>query len=190
MAQVSRVVVGDGGHGRLISAMTGTPCFGAGHTVPPDVEVFIGVGELSIRRRLYEEFGARVIGVIDNSANIAGNVKTGPGLQAFVGVIVSVGVVLGANVLLNTGAQIDHDCCIGDHCVISPGAILCGNVTLGEGCFVGAGAVIIQGVTLDAGTFVPAGTLVCGPRDFRRPQRMVLDSGTDAIARGAFESLP
>lgn len=187
---MARVVLGDGGHGRLISAMTGAPCVGKNDAVPDAAEVFIGVGELDVRRKLYDDYGSRVIGVIDTSANIAGDVRTGPGLQVMVGAIISVGVRLGANVVINTGAQIDHNCRIGNHCIIAPAAVLCGGVVLGDGCFIGAGAIIVQGVTLEAGTFVPAGTLVVGPDDFRRPQRMVRDRGADSIARGAYESLP
>jgi hypothetical protein len=86
---------------------------------------------------------------------------------------------LGQNILVNTGAQIDHDCKIGDHCVISPGAILCGGVELGVACF------IVEGVKLDAGTFVPAGTLVCGPSDYRKPIRMVRRDGADEVTFGS-----
>lgn len=186
---MARVVLGDGGHGRLISALTGAPCLPLGAPVPDDAEVFIGIGDLETRIRLYEEFGPRVIGIIDQSAMIAGNVTTGHGLQVMVGSIVSVGVRLGANVIVNTGAQIDHDCVIGDHCIIAPAAVLCGGVQLGRACFVGAGAIIVQGVVLDDHTFVPAGTLVAGQTDFRRPQRLVHNYGADAITRGAYESL-
>lgn len=182
---MARVVLGDGGHGRLISAMTGAPCVGKNDAVPDDAEVFIGVGDLHVRRQLYDAYAPRVIGIIDESAMIAGNVVTGPGLQVFVGAVVSIGVRLGANVVVNTGAQIDHDCVIGDHCIIAPGAVLCGDVTLGAGCFVGASATIVQGVTLAPGTFVPAGTLVAGPDDFRRPQRMVRNGGADQTTPSA-----
>lgn len=186
---MARVVLGDGGHGRLISAMTGAPCVDVNDPVPDDAEVFIGVGNLETRRVLYKEFGPRVIGVVDHTAMIAGNVTTGHGLQVMVGAIISIGVRLGVNVIVNTGAQIDHDCVIGDHCVIAPGAVICGGVTLGHSCFVGAGAIIIHGVSLDDHTFVPAGTLVVGPHDFRRPQRLVHSHGADALTRGAYESL-
>lgn len=170
---MARYVLGDGGHGRLISLLTGADCLGIDDPVPPGAEVFIGVGDLDLRRRLFEEFGNRVLGMLDESAIIASDARVGFGLQAMPRSYVSVGCRLGVNVLLNTGAQIDHDCTIGDHCVLAPAAVLCGGVTLGDGCFVGAGAIILQEVTLEPGTFVPAATLVVGPYDFRRPQRMV-----------------
>jgi acetyltransferase-like isoleucine patch superfamily enzyme len=99
------------------------------------------------------------------------------GCQIMAGVIFQCAASCGKNVLVNTGAHIDHDCWIGDHCVISPGAILCGGVTLGEGCAIGAGAIIVQGVTLEPETIVPAGTLVVGQDDMRRPQRVVCGDG-------------
>lgn len=173
------VVLGDGGHGRLISALTGAPCLGIDDPVPDDAEVYIGVGGPAIRRNMYLAFQGRVRGY----PSILG-ASPFPACQVMPGAVIIPGAKLGVNVLVNTGAQIDHDCVIGDHCVIAPGAILCGNVTLGEGCSVGAGAIILQGVSLHAGTSVPAGTLVVGPRDFRRPQRI------EVAGLAAFEGVP
>ena len=158
------VILGAGGHARALMD-------GIFHTrgrefvmtennadVRPDDEVWIGVGDIATRKRLYGLFGHRLP---DN------------GIQIMRGAVVYDSAKLGANVLVNTGAQIDHDCVIGDHCHIGPGAVLCGGVTLGEACFVGAGAIIVNGVDLADETFVPAGTLVCGPDDFRMPVRVV-----------------
>ncbi len=159
------VILGNGGFAHILKSMTGLDCIDKGDPVPDDVRVLIGVGDIKLRKKLYQEYRGRVSHPPDMA-----------------GVIIRPGTTIGENVLINFGALIDHDCNIGDHCVISPGAILCGSVTLGEGCFVGAGAIIIQGVTLDAETFVPAGTLVCGSDDFRKPQRVVRRNGTITTA--------
>ena len=183
---MARYVLGDGGHGRLISAVTGAKCLGINDLVPPDVELFIGVGDLTTRITLFKQYESRVIGIIDESALFAGNVTTGVGLQLLTRAVVICGTKFGANVLVNTGAQLDHDCRIGNHCIIAPRATLCGEVTLGDACVVGAGSIILQGVTLDANTFVPAGTLVVGPDDFRRPQSVVRSNRAYSIEEGAW----
>jgi len=157
------VILGDGGHAR---ALLDWPInikpppdqdvllVGEGEDVPSGDPVLIGVGTLPRRRELYEEYKNRT---------------PDGGRQYMRGAIVYGSAVVGKNVLVNTGAQIDHDCMIGDHCIISPGAILCGSVTLGEECQIGAGATILEGVELSAGTKVPAGTLVVAADDMRRP---------------------
>lgn len=172
---MARFVLGDGGHGRVIAYLTGGHCLGPHDRIPEEGELFIGVGDPPTRRALYERFGARVMGVVGQTAIYGAHTTTGAALQLLDRAFVNINCRIGANVLINTGAQIDHDCVIGDHCVISPGAILCGNVTLGPECFIGAGAIIIPGVMLDAGTYVSAGTLVVGPDDFRRPARVLRD---------------
>ena len=118
----------------------------------------VGRGPIVRRRAQYEKFKLQIP---NRGIQVMERVHIGPNCD------------IGGNVLVNTGAQIDHDCVIGDHCVISPGAILCGGVKLGEACFIGAGAIIVENVQLAPETFVPAGTLVVGPDDFRRPQRVV-----------------
>ncbi|MGI9503589.1 MAG: hypothetical protein ACR2RE_11100, partial [Geminicoccaceae bacterium] len=129
-------------------------------------QVYIGIGDQKKRRLLFEKFRDQIP---NRGVQIMGNTWIGPDVR------------IGNNVLVNTGAQIDHDCSIEAHCVIAPGAILCGAVTLGEGCFIGAGAIIVQEVTLEPDTFVPAGTLVVGSDDFRKPIRMVRDRGADQV---------
>ena len=165
------VILGTGGHAQALKD----------HLVPVDAlvratdrdddvltgeEVMIGLGNIADRRRLFALHREKI---------------RWAGRQIMKGAIVYDSAELGENVLINTGAQIDHDCIVGDHCVVGPGAILCGGVRLGEACGIGAGAVILQGVSLDEGTMVPAGSLVCGPDDFRKPVRMVRRDGADLV---------
>ena len=157
------VILGMGGHARAIRSWL----------VPPDAlqvrmtdndddvrlgeTVFIGVGDIVKRRALYRRYE---------------HVILNGGKQIMRAVTIDPSAGIGFNVLINTGAQIDHDCRIGDHCIIGPGAILCGKVVLGEACEIGAGAIILQNVELPAGTRVSAGTLIVSADDWRRPQKM------------------
>ena len=176
-------ILGRGGHARVLARILAVPgglmgvveppMIGKGEDVPAVGGLAIGVGDVGTRRVLYETFQSRIISVWAPDVKVSMYVGGMRGTQYMRGVIIERSARIERNVLVNTGAQIDHDCTIGDHCVISPGAILCGNVTLGEACFIGAGAIIVQGVTLEPETFVPAGTLVVGPDDFRVPSRVV-----------------
>ena len=122
--------------------------------VLPDDIVHIGIGELKTRKRLYERFWRQIPDM---------------GQQIMRGVIRDPSATLGKNVLINTGAQVDHDCVIGDHSILSPAAVLCGGVHLGPGCQIGPGAILLQGVRLDAGTKIPAGTVVIGSDNLCAP---------------------
>ena len=76
------------------------------------------------------------------------------------GVVVQPGSCLGENVIVNTGARVDHDCLVDAHAHIAPGAILCGNVQIGKGAHIGTGANILPGKKVGAGSIVGAGAVV------------------------------
>lgn len=159
-------ILGAGGHARAVADCWGENCL----LVTPEQErallewledddvLLLGVGSAADRKRLFQAHGNRLLE---------------RGIQKMPGSYVARSARLGNAVLVNVGAQVNHDCVVGDFCIVGPGAILCGGVVLGESCQIGAGAIIVQEVRLDAATNVPAGTLVCGPDDFRRPQRVV-----------------
>ena len=157
------VILGRGGHARAIRTwlipidalqvrMTDND-----DDVLPEEIVFIGIGDVAKRQKLYERYH----GLMLNN-----------GRQIMRGVIIDPSATVGDNVLVNTGAQIDHDCWIGPHSIIGPGVILCGSVHLGITCEIGAGAIILQNVKLPHETRVPAGTLVVSADDWRRPQKV------------------
>ena len=72
------------------------------------------------------------------------------------------GSIVGANVIVNTRASLDHECWIGDHVHLAPGVVLSGMVTVEEGAHIGTGAILIQGVRVGARALVPAGAIVLG----------------------------
>lgn len=134
---------------------------------PPDkVELVNGVGSVGCSRNrqdVYDRFVERqyrFATVIHPSAVVAPEVEIQNGVQIFAGAVVQAGSRLGVNVIINTGARVDHDCIIESHAHVAPGATLCGAVHVGSGAHIGAGATVIQGVRIGAGSVVGAGTLV------------------------------
>lgn len=94
------------------------------------------------------------------SAIISPFTKIGSGCMIFHRAIIQTGSLVGNHVILNTGAQVDHDATIADFVHVAPRATLCGNVTVGEGTLIGAGAVVLPGVTLGKWAIVGAGAVV------------------------------
>ena len=68
--------------------------------------------------------------------------------------------VLGDNVLVNTGAIVEHNSEIGSHAHIAVGATLASSVRVGEGVHIGAGATVLEGRSIGARAVVGAGAVV------------------------------
>lgn len=73
---------------------------------------------------------------------------------------VSVLVAVGNHVKINVGANVMHDCTIGDFATLAPNVVLLGYVTIGEGAFIGANATVLPRVTVGEGATVGAGAVV------------------------------
>jgi sugar O-acyltransferase (sialic acid O-acetyltransferase NeuD family) len=138
---------------------------------PAECDLALGIGSVdagarNLRPRLYAEAKARgfhLPAFVHPTAFVAGDVILGEGAQILAGAIVQVGSRIGANVIVNTRASIDHDGIIGDNVHLAPGVVLSGNVEIGEGAHLGTGAVVIQGMKIGAASMIRAGSVVTNP---------------------------
>lgn len=134
--------------------------------LPDQVRLVNGVGSIDstvLHQTIYEKFRVRRYffeTVIHASAVIAPDVPIEDGVQVMAGVVVQPGSRFGVNVIINTGARVDHDCSIDAHAHIAPGVTLSGNVHVGNGAHIGTGASVIQGVEVGAAAIVGAGAVV------------------------------
>lgn len=126
----------------------------------PDALTIIAIGDNAARKRVAEESNHRFTNTIHASAVISPFSKLGEGNAILHRAIVQAQAVIGNHVIINTGAQVDHDCVIKDYVHLAPGVILCGTVKIGEGAFVGAGSVIIPGKQVGAWATIGAGSVV------------------------------
>ena len=84
---------------------------------------------------------------------------SGKEIQIGPGAIVNCTATVGADVILNTGSVIEHDCRIGDHVHVAPGTVLGGEVSVGEGV-PGLGSRVLPRVKIGAWAVVGAGAVV------------------------------
>jgi sugar O-acyltransferase (sialic acid O-acetyltransferase NeuD family) len=135
---------------------------------PAEVQLVNAIGFTSDpapRRGAWERFvtagygfaTVRASSAIVNAEALRGS---GRGIQLLAGAIVQVGATIGDNSVINTGAQVDHDCRVGSHSHIAPAAVLCGGVAVGDSVLVGAGAVVKHGVSIGDGAVVAMGAIV------------------------------
>ena len=116
-------------------------------------------GRAAVAAHLAQQ-GWRFASAIHPSASIGRGVEIGPGSVIMAACVVNADTYLGAQVIVNTGATLDHDCRIEDAVHIAPGCHLCGGVSVGSGSLLGVGAAVIPSVRIGKNAIVGAGSTV------------------------------
>ena len=131
--------------------------------------IYSGLPVMDKRRELIENYrnkGARFVTLVAPTAIVTPHTRLGEGCCVLNGAIVN-RAVLGENVVINSGAIVEHDCVLGDNTFVGPGAVIGGGVTIGRDCFIGLGARIKNGITIADGVTVAMGAIVT--RDLKEP---------------------
>jgi UDP-N-acetylbacillosamine N-acetyltransferase len=126
-------------------------------------QFIVGVGDNESRLRIAkmgQSKGFNLVSAIHPSAVISSDSKIGKGAVVCALVAVNPGVALGENVILNTGASVDHDCVIEDGVHVGPGAHLGGVVQVRRGAWIGIGAILRDHIEIGHSSIIGAGSLV------------------------------
>lgn len=126
-------------------------------------DIFIAIGNNVIREKLHNELktaGATIPTLIHPNTTIGAQVEIGEGTVIMAGVVINCGSRIGDCCIVNTAATLDHDNIISDFVHISPGAHLAGTVSIGKGTWIGVGAVVSNNVEIADGAVIGAGTVV------------------------------
>lgn len=126
----------------------------------PDSLAVVAIGDNAARKRVVEKTQHAFVNAIHPSAILSPFATVGWGNMVLHGTIIQGQAKIGNHVIINTGAQVDHDCIVEDYVHLAPGVILCGNVQIGEGTFMGAGSIVIPGKKVGAWSIVGAGSVV------------------------------
>lgn len=122
---------------------------------------FLAIGDNGSRYKKYKQLCfLHYETLIHSSAMVSPTAQIGDGTVVIHRAVIQAEVQVGKQVIINTGAQLGHDCVVDDFCHVAPGAILCGGVKLNRGVFVGAGAILVQGIEIGENTTIGAGTVV------------------------------
>ncbi len=179
------VIVGAGGHGRVIADIAKHNGYNsimflddnkAGqkvgtYTVVGDCDsmlnyncdIIVAIGNGNIRRILQEKLlsnNKSVPTLIHPSAIIAEDCTIGCGTVVMAGAVINTGSCVGRGCIVNTCAAIDHDCNVGDYSHISVGSNLAGTVNVGGNTWVGIGAVISNNINVVDDCIIGAGAAV------------------------------
>jgi sugar O-acyltransferase (sialic acid O-acetyltransferase NeuD family) len=132
---------------------------------PARYALALGMGDLALRRRLFDRLSARGFAfpaIAHPAAYLAEPSVLGDGSQVMAGAVVQPDVQVGTGSIVNTGARVDHDTRIGSFSHLGPGSVLCGDVDVGDTVLLGAGATVLPGVSIGAGACVAGGAVVTG----------------------------
>lgn len=184
------IVVGDGGHARVVieileesrefqiagctsavrgnTEVLGIPVLGDDSILPRLYEsglrrAFIALGDNRARlnkTRELAEMGFMLVNAISTHAAVSRRAVLGCGVAVMPGAVVNVLSRVGNGAIVNTGAIVDHDCQLGAFCHVGPGSSLAGRVSVAEGAFLGTGVHVIPGVSIGAWAIVGAGAAV------------------------------
>lgn len=126
-----------------------------------DNDVFIGIGNASIRKRFQEQLRNKsLVTLIHPDAVIADDVNIGIGTVIMAGAVINSGAKIGKCVIINTCSSVDHDCVVDDFAHVAVGAHLCGTVNVGETTWIGAGATVSNNINICGNCMVGAGAVV------------------------------
>lgn len=186
MADREVYILGAGGHARVIASLLDTPVTFVVRESDPEGEapqsgqvteawyfghieetgrheVFLGVADNTVRRRLFERLGkldVRPGTCVASQAFVARDAQIGEGALICPGCVIGAGAVVGDNTIVNTLSSIDHDCVLGDHSQLTAGVTFGGGVRVGTGCFFGIGSAVLPGLNIGDDVAVMAGALV------------------------------
>lgn len=129
-------------------------------------EFIITVGFIknpSVRMKLYnrvKEAGGKLATIVASTAHVSNYASLEEGTVIMHQAIVNAGAKVGANCIINTCCNIEHDAVIGDQCHISTGTMVNGDCKVGKMCFIGSQSVLANGISICDDVIVGAGSLV------------------------------
>lgn len=123
----------------------------------------VAIGDNGVRARVaarVRERGFALVNAISPTAYLAHDVVLGSGILIAPQAAINAASVIGDDVIINTGATVDHDNRIAAGAHIAPGSHLAGNVSVGERTFLGVGTAVIPEITIGADSVIGAGSVV------------------------------
>jgi sugar O-acyltransferase (sialic acid O-acetyltransferase NeuD family) len=116
----------------------------------------------SVFRQLKQNKNIKLATIIHTRATIQNpqTVTVGEGSIIGAGCVLTTGIKIGSNVLLNLNVTVGHDTLIDDFSSIMPGVNIAGNVSVGSEVMIGSGANVINNIRIGDMAIIGAGSVV------------------------------
>lgn len=109
---------------------------------------FIAFGSMKKRKAVYEHYvenGWEAVNIIHPDAVVSEEAKIGKGVLIESGCLITPNPIVGDNVVVNTGSQVNHDNIVENHVYIASGVVLSGGVTIKENTLLDDGVIVTLG---------------------------------------------
>jgi sugar O-acyltransferase (sialic acid O-acetyltransferase NeuD family) len=151
--------------------LSGVKVIGTRDLLPRLVEdgiafAFIGIGgaiSSETREEVFEllaELGFRMPPVVHPRAHVSASSMLGAASVVLPGAVIAPRCRIGANVIVNQGAQICHDTIVEQGCHVTPAAVIAGNCRIGAGTVVGMCASLMLGTSIGRQCLIHNGAAV------------------------------
>ncbi len=185
--QPQRLVVGAGGHGRVVAdaalaqgtwarvrvadrdgarhdaeLLPGLRIEPVAQAVAASDVAHIAIGAAAAREREARAAGLPLATVVHPRSSVSPHAQVGAGCFLAAQSVLAPSARLGIAVIVNHGAVVDHDVQVGDFTHVAPLAALGGGVQVGARVLVGAGAQVLPGVRVCDDVVIGAGAVVGG----------------------------
>lgn len=124
------------------------------------VKGVIAIGNPDIRKGVEKRLSIDFETLVHPKASIAMDVSLGIGTVVMAGAVINPGTVIGRHCIINTGAIVEHDNRLGDFVHMAPRSCTAGNVTVEDEVHIGLGAGVIEGINIGKRAFIGAGAAV------------------------------
>ncbi|MEL7005011.1 MAG: acetyltransferase [Bacteroidota bacterium] len=145
-----------------ISEFAGVPILGSDHEYKPDgQDCIISIGSNTLRKKVVAGLKRAKYGIaIHPNSQISESCKIGMGTVVMAGTVLNADAAIGNHCIINTSANLDHDCILEDFVQLGPNSTVCGGVTIEEGSMIGAGATVIPNIKIGKWSQIGAGSVV------------------------------
>ncbi|AWG23055.1 MULTISPECIES: acetyltransferase [Flavobacterium] len=133
------------------------------HLVDFDVYYLLGIGNVSIRNKVLEEFkskNAKFTGIIHPTALISKSAEIGEGTIISHNVSVGPKAKIGSFNVINSRCTIGHDTRIGDSNFLSPQVVLGGYAKIGNSNFLGTNSCLLPEIEIENNNKIMAGMTI------------------------------
>lgn len=132
---------------------------------PADIDCIAAIGGGNGKAReamtkLMESHGFTSRSLIHRSVIISSTANLGKNVQLLAGSIIGPFATVGDYTIINSGANVDHDCKIGRICHLAPLAALAGEVAVENNVFIGTNATVLPRISIGADSVIGAGAVV------------------------------
>ena len=147
---------------------------GEEHAEIQDYDLFLSIGDNSIRENLYNQFIKKnnlETRIISKHSYVSDSCLVGQ--QTFIGpgAIINSRTIIDNACILNTGCVVEHECVIGKFSHIAPGAVLSRELVIESMAHIGPSSTVSNGLLIKYGAIIGAGSSVL--RNVKKKQKII-----------------